>query len=171
MPASTQERTWASSPRYTTFRMQCLWVVWLNSSMRRFRRTTAFPIIPYIEYAAQSWDHARRVVVVVKPERTETGGYSRYYLVTNLPKAEYPGADMAVMYGRRGKAEMHQGEMKAAAVSMSLSSSPRAKSHYRNRIIQREEQTAQTEQAASGTVCRAPRRYAPAWPSATFLRA
>ena len=39
------------------------------------------------------WDHARRVVVVVKPERTETGGYSRYYLVTNLPKAEYPGAD------------------------------------------------------------------------------
>ena len=42
-----------------------------------------------IEYAAQLWDHARRVVVVVKPERTETGGYSRYYLVTNLPKAEY----------------------------------------------------------------------------------
>ena len=105
-----------------------------------------------IEYAAQLWDHARRVVVVVKPERTETGGYSRYYLVTNLPKAEYPGADMAVMYGRRGKAEMHQGEMKAAAVSMSLSSSPRAKSHYRNRIIQREEQEEQTEQAASGTV-------------------
>ena len=101
-----------------------------------------------IEYAAQSWDHARRVVVVVKPERTETG-YCRYYLVTNLPKAEHPGADLAVMYGRRGKAEMHQGEMKAAAVSMSLSSSPRAKSHYRNRIIQREEQT---EQAASGTV-------------------
>ena len=104
-----------------------------------------------IEYAAQSWDHARRVVVVVKPERTETG-YSRYYLVTSLPKAEHPGADLAVLYGRRGKAEMHQGEMKAAAVSMSLSSPPRAKSHYRNRIIQREEQTAQTEQAASGTV-------------------
>ena len=47
---------------------------------------------------------------------------------------------------------MHQGEMKAAAVSMSLSSSPRAKSHYRNRIIQREEQAEQTEQEASGTV-------------------
>ena len=38
-----------------------------------------------MEYAAQSWDHARRVVVVVKPERTESG-YSRYYLVTSFRK-------------------------------------------------------------------------------------
>ena len=39
--------------------------------------------------------------------------------------------------------------MKAAAGSMSLSSSPRAKSHYRNRIIKRKEQA---EQTASGAV-------------------
>ena len=59
-----------------------------------------------MEYAAQSWDHARRVVVVVKPKRT-LFGYSRYYLVTSLPKATNPGVALAAMYGRRGKAEMH----------------------------------------------------------------
>ena len=105
-----------------------------------------------IEYAVQSRDHARRVVAVVfKPERTLFGS-SRYYLVTSLSKAECSGVDLATMYERRSKAEIHQGKMKAAAGFMSLSSSPRAKSHYRNRIIKREEQTEQAEQTASGAV-------------------
>ena len=109
---------------------------------------TEFSLFFCIEYAAQSWDHARRVVVVVKPERT-LFGYSRYYLVTSLSKAEYSGTALAAPYGRRNKAAMHQGEMKAAAVFMFWSSSPRAESHYRNRIIKREKQT---EQTASGIV-------------------
>ena len=83
--------------------------------------------------------------MVVKPERT-LFRHSCYYLVTSLSKAVYSGASLAAMYGRRGKAAMHQGEMKAAAASMSLSSSLRAKSpRYRNRIIKRKEQTEQAE--------------------------
>ena len=89
--------------------------------------------------------------MVVKPERT-LFRHSCYYLVTSLSKAVYSGVSLAAMYGRRGKAAMHQGEMKAAAASMSLSSSPRAKSRYRNRIIKRKEQTEQAEQTTSGAV-------------------
>lgn len=54
-----------------------------------------------------------------------------YFLITNLEARQYAGKDLAAMYSRRGKAEMLQGEIKAAC-QWSLRSSPRPKSHYRN---------------------------------------
>ncbi len=88
-----------------------------------------------LTYGAKSWECTRRVVLVIKSRPGEL--YDRvYFLVTNLDAEMYPGQKLVPMYSQRGKAEMHQGEMKIAC-SASLSSSPRPKSHYRQRPIER----------------------------------
>ena len=86
-------------------------------------------------YRAKSWECTRRVVLVIKSRPGELFD-GTYFLVTNLDAKLYPGQKLVPMYSQRGKAEMHQGEMKIAS-SASLSSSPRPKSHYRQRPIER----------------------------------
>ena len=77
------------------------------------------------------------VVLVIKPRLGELFD-EVYFLITHLEAQQYAGKDLAAMYSRRGKAEMHQGEIKAACQG-SLRSSPRPKSHYRNHKLERKE--------------------------------
>ena len=65
-----------------------------------------------LEYGAQSWEKTRRVILVVKPRPGELFN-EFYFLVTNLDADTYLGEVLAALYSRRGKAEMHQGEIKA----------------------------------------------------------
>ncbi len=90
-----------------------------------------------LEYGAQSWEKTRRVILVVKPRPGELFN-DCHFLVTNLDADTHSGEVLAALYSRRGKAEMHQGEIKAIC-TLSFSSSPRAKSHYRNVPIARED--------------------------------
>ena len=90
-----------------------------------------------LEYGAKFWEKPRRVILVVKPRPGELFN-DFYFLVTNLDADTHSGEVLAALYSRRGKAEMHQGEIKAIC-SLSFSSSPRAKSHYRNVPIARED--------------------------------
>ncbi|MXW15746.1 MAG: IS1380 family transposase [Rhodothermaceae bacterium] len=88
-----------------------------------------------LRYQAQSWECPRRVIPVVRPRPMEL--FDRFYfLITNLSPTQSTGQELATTYRRRGKAEMHQGEIKAVS-TWSLSSSPRPKSHYRETPIER----------------------------------
>jgi len=98
-----------------------------------------------LEYGAQSWGKTRRVILVVKPRAGELFN-DCYFLVTNLDADTHSGEVLAALYSRRGKAEMHQGEIKAIC-TLSFSSSPRAKSHYRNVLIEREDSAEADEDA------------------------
>ncbi len=59
-----------------------------------------------------------------------------HFLITNLSKEDYTGEYLAKIYSQRGNAERHQGEIKAAG-KLSLSSSPRPKSHDRQNPVER----------------------------------
>lgn len=104
-----------------------------------------------LQYQAQNWSHARRVILVIRPRPNELFD-GVYFLITNLESTQYSGEDLANLYSRRGKAELHQGEMKAAIGQFSLPSSPRPKSHYRQIAIEREDEAqiqAETEDPAA----------------------
>ncbi len=58
-------------------------------------------------------------------------------MITNLSQQEYSGEELATLYSERGKAEVHQGEMKASS-EFAFSSSSRKKSSYRGRPIEHE---------------------------------
>ena len=91
--------------------------------------------VRYIElmYQANTWSRARRVILVIKPRPEEI--FDRvHFLVTNLELSDYSGEEIANSYSQRGKAELHQGEMKAAC-KFAFSSSSRKKSHYRGREL------------------------------------
>ena len=108
--------------------------------------------VRYVElmYQAEGWSPARRVILVIRPRPGELFD-GVYFLITNLEEAQYSGEELANLYSRRGKAEQHQGEMKAAMSHCSLSSSPRPKSHYRQVPIPRQEE-AQEESKDKGAV-------------------
>ena len=76
-----------------------------------------------LAYQAQSWHCERRVVLVIPPH-TSTLYPECYFLITNLSLADYPSAQLSRCYRKRGKAEKHLGELKAAC-PLALSSSPR----------------------------------------------
>ena len=101
-----------------------------------------------LEYGADSWGCTRRVILVVKPRPGEIF-VDYYFLVTNLDVATRSGAELVALYRRRGKAEMHQGEIKAAC-DLSLSSSPRPKSHYRKVAIEHTEDAEADDDARVG---------------------
>ncbi len=91
--------------------------------------------VRYIEfvYKADQWSRPRRVILVIRPRPEELfDGY--YFWVTNLDRSAYSGEEIAKMYRQRGKAELHQGEMKAAC-KFAFPSSPRKKSHYRGKAL------------------------------------
>ncbi len=91
--------------------------------------------VRYIElvYKADKWSHPRRVILVIRPRPQEIFDGS-YFLVTSLDPSDFSGEEIAKLYRQRGKAELHQGEMKAAC-KFAFPSSPRKKSHYRGKAL------------------------------------
>ena len=63
-------------------------------------------------YAADSWPHQRRVVMVVQEHPAELFRQG-FFIVTNLPASTHSGDRVLALYRRRGKAEAHMGELKS----------------------------------------------------------
>ena len=85
-------------------------------------------------YRAESWDKARRVVLVVK-ERPDDLLLDRFFLVTSLDTDQMSRRDVLDHYRERGTAEGHMGELKDV-LAPALSSTNRPKSHWRRRAPQ-----------------------------------
>jgi hypothetical protein len=82
-----------------------------------------------LHYQAESWKKPRRVVLVVQ-ERSGELLLHHFWLITNYSETEMTGAALLELYRGRGTAEGHMGEL-MHVFDPALSSSPRAKSHYR----------------------------------------
>ena len=82
-----------------------------------------------MNYQAQTWSRARRVVLVVL-ERADKEDLDHFWLITNWTKEQMDGPALLAMYRKRGKAEGHQGEL-MDVLRPKLSSTTRPKSHYR----------------------------------------
>ena len=87
-----------------------------------------------LRYQADSWEHPRRMVLVVL-ERPGELFLDYFWLITNLKRNRYSGARLLGLYRMRGKAEGHMGEF-MDVLAPALSSAPRAKSHYRGRRLE-----------------------------------
>ena len=87
-----------------------------------------------LRYQADSWEHPRRVVLVVL-ERPGELFLDYFWLITNLTRNRYSGARLLGLYRMRGKAEGHMGEF-MDVLAPALSSAARAKSHYRGRRLE-----------------------------------
>jgi hypothetical protein len=88
-------------------------------------------------YRAGSWAHARRVVLVIV-ERTDEQGElftDPFFLLSNASVAETGAEALLAHYRQRGTAEKDFGDWKQA-LDLSLSSTPRAKAHYRGRQVE-----------------------------------
>ena len=85
-----------------------------------------------LEYRAGSWSHARRVVLVVveRPDEQQHLFLDHFFLLTNASMEEMDGPTLLEHYRQRGAAEKDFGDWNQA-LDLSLSSSPRQKSHYR----------------------------------------
>ena len=86
-----------------------------------------------LRYQADSWEHGRRVVLVVV-ERPGELFVDHFWLITNLRCERYSGARLLGLYRMRGKAEGHMGEL-LDVLAPALSSVRRPKSHYRGRRL------------------------------------
>ena len=77
--------------------------------------------------------------MVIRPRPAEL--YEDYFfLLTNLDAETCSGEVLAKMYAMRGKAEKHQGKIKALINQVMLSPTERPKEHYRgNKIIREQE--------------------------------
>ena len=87
-----------------------------------------------LRYQADSWEHPRRVVLVVV-ERPGELFLDYFWLITNLRRNRYSGARLLGLYRMRGKAEGHMGEF-MDVLAPALSSAARPKSHYRGRRLE-----------------------------------
>jgi hypothetical protein len=83
-------------------------------------------------YQAASWSRPRRVVLVVQ-ERKEDLFLHHFWLITSWAPSQVSAEELLAMYRERGAAEGYMGEL-MNALSPSLSSSPRPKSHYRGAV-------------------------------------
>jgi hypothetical protein len=90
-------------------------------------------------YQAKSWSCARRVVLVTL-ERPGQLFHDHFWLITNWTPEQMDGPALLEMYRRRGTAEGHMGEL-MDVLRPALSSSPRAKRHYRGKKIERSGRT------------------------------
>lgn len=81
-----------------------------------------------MEYRAESWSHARRVVLVVLEQKDELF-LRHFWLITNWTKDQMPADQLLDTYRQRGTAEGHFGEL-MSTLAPALSSSPRPKSNY-----------------------------------------
>lgn len=85
-------------------------------------------------YRAESWSRERRVVLVVL-ERPDDLFIHHFWIITNWTVEQMNGEALLEHYRERGSAENHMGEL-MDVFDPALSSSPRAKSHYRGRRIE-----------------------------------
>ncbi|PJA74102.1 IS1380 family transposase [bacterium CG_4_9_14_3_um_filter_65_15] len=89
-----------------------------------------------LQYQADGWSRPRRVVLIVQ-EKPDELFLHHFWLVTNWPVEQIDGPALLGHYRRRGLAEAHFGEL-MNVLEPALSSSPRAKSHYRGRAASAE---------------------------------
>ena len=85
-------------------------------------------------YRAEPWSRERRVVLVVM-ERAEEFFLHHFWLVTSWTADEMGPHALLDLYRQRGTAEGHMGEL-MSVLDPALSSSPRAKTHYRGRPLE-----------------------------------
>lgn len=84
-----------------------------------------------MEYRAESWSRARRVVLVVL-ERQDELFLHHFWLITNWTAEQMSAEALLKMYRERGTAEGHFGEL-LSVLNPALSSSPRPKQVYAGR--------------------------------------
>jgi hypothetical protein len=119
-----------------------LYVARLNGNQRLKQMAAPYVTQPLAEgqqvrtheliYQAAKWTRPRRVVLVVL-ERTKEQGelfLDHFFLLTNASVAEVPAEALLERYRKRGETEKDFGEWKQT-LDVSLSSSPRPKTHYR----------------------------------------
>jgi hypothetical protein len=95
-----------------------------------------------LQYQAQSWSTARRVVLVLQEEPGEL--FPRFFfLITNWCAEQMPAAALLELYRERGTAESHLGEL-MSVLEPALSSARRCKSHYRGQEPTRRYETQDT---------------------------
>lgn len=89
-----------------------------------------------LAYRAGTWERPRRVVLVVleRPDEQQHLFLDHFFLLTNAPAKEVDAAQLLARYRRRGEAEKDFGDWKSA-LDLSLSSTQRPKSHYRERPV------------------------------------
>ena len=87
-----------------------------------------------LTYQAESWDRARRVVLVVR-ERPEELYPDHFWLLTSLSRKRYEAQELLAQYRKRGKAEGHMGEL-MDVLDPALSSASRPKTHYRGQTAE-----------------------------------
>ena len=86
-----------------------------------------------LTYQAESWDRARRVVLVVR-ERPGELYPDHFWLLTSLSRKRYEAEALLAKYRKRGKAEGHMGEL-MDVFDPALSSASRPKTHYRGQPL------------------------------------
>ncbi|HEX7041409.1 MAG TPA: IS1380 family transposase [Trueperaceae bacterium] len=92
-----------------------------------------------LSYRAGKWSRARRVVLVLleRPDEQQHLFLDHFFLLTSEPADVESAESLLERYRRRGSAESDFGAFKTA-LGPTLSSSPRPKSHYRERAIRRD---------------------------------
>ncbi|CAN5133879.1 hypothetical protein BH23GEM4_BH23GEM4_10500 [soil metagenome] len=90
-----------------------------------------------LRYRADSWTQDRRVVLVLVERAGEQGSLflDHFFLLTNAPRQEIDAHALLERYRQRGTAEKDFGDFKQA-LDVSLSSTPRPKSHYQGRAVE-----------------------------------
>jgi hypothetical protein len=85
-----------------------------------------------LSYRARRWKRSRRVVLVVleRPDEQQHLFLDHFFLLTSAPAEEESAEALLERYRQRGSAESDFGAFKST-LAPTLSSSPRAKSHYR----------------------------------------
>jgi len=84
-----------------------------------------------LQYQAQEWSRPRRVVLVVQ-EKPDELFLHHFWLITNWTADQFDGPALLEHYRKRGSAEAYMGEL-MDVLEPALSSSPRAKTHYRGK--------------------------------------
>jgi hypothetical protein len=92
-----------------------------------------------LRYRAGTWTRERRVVLVVLERADEQQHLflDHFFLLTNAPPEEESGQALLARYRKRGTAEKDFGEWQNT-LQLSLSSSARPKTHYRDRRVRGE---------------------------------
>jgi hypothetical protein len=86
-------------------------------------------------YQAEKWSHGRRVVLVIQEQPGELLLHY-FWLVTSWTTKEKDAETLLETYRQRGTAEGHLGEL-MSVLRPALSSSPRPKTHYRGRKLEK----------------------------------
>ncbi len=91
-----------------------------------------------LTYRGHKWPHPRRVVLIILERRDPQGELfvDHFFLVTNVSAAALDGVALLAHYRQRGEAERDFGDWKST-LDVALSSTSRAKAHYRGEAVQK----------------------------------